>query len=341
VALLPLLISRSPRPGMTFSFFATPDFDFITQFAQHLQVPAHNDQVILPEHLGQGYVRKLLFGTDFKLIIHRYLLREDLLLKRQAFGGGNDQITIFFYNNEQPLDIAYDNHPQVQFSQRDDSAIQLTSNDLSSTICFPAHHSVHYLVVAIKAPRLQALLAGSEPHAVLDTLTKAGSSFLFFENMTAEAKMLLKHITEVNQHERLSHFYTQVKVQELLYLAFRQLVLRDSAPHQPINSADAERLLLVHNQLLGDLSTPPVLRVLAQQAAMSETKLKQLFKQTFGSSVYTYYQQARMKEAAFLLKQGQHSVAEVGYELGFSNLSHFSRLFEKHYGLNPKRYSQS
>jgi AraC-like DNA-binding protein len=326
---------------MTFSFFATPDFDFITQFARHLQVPAHNDRLLLPERLGQGYVRKLLFGADFKLIIHRYVLREDLVIKRQAFEGGNDQITIFFYNNEQPLDIAYANHPQVRFSLRDDSAIQLTSNDLSSTICFPAQQAVHYLVVAIKAPRLKALLAGSEPHAVLDTLTEADRSFLFFERMTAEVKLLLKHITEVNQHDSLGHFYTQVKVQELLYLVFRTLVLRESAPQQPINSADAERLLQVHNQLLGDLGTPPVLRELAQQAAMSETKLKQLFKQTFGSSVYTYYQQARMKEAAFLLKQGQHSVAEVGYELGFSNLSHFSRLFEKHYGLNPKRYAQS
>jgi AraC-like DNA-binding protein len=326
---------------MTFSFFATPDFDFITQFAQYLQVPVHNDQLTLPELLGQGYVRKLSFGTEFKLTIHRYNLREDLVIKRQAFGGGNDQITLFFYNNEQPLDIAYTNHSQVRFSQRDESAVQLTSNDLSSTICFPAHHAVHYLVVAIKAPRLKALLAGSESHAVLRTLMEADSSFLFFERLTAEAKLVLKHITEVNQHDSLSHFYTQVKVQELLYLVFRQLVLRDTAPHQPINSADAERLLQVHQQLLTDLSTPPVLRTLAQQAAMSETKLKQLFKQTFGSSVYTYYQQARMKEAAFLLKQGQHSVAEVGYALGFSNLSHFSRLFEKHYGLNPKRYAQS
>ena len=326
---------------MTVSFFATPDFDFITQFAQHLQVPVHNDQVSLPEQLGQGYVRKLQFGGDFKLILHRYHLQEDLVIKRQAAGGGSDQITIFFYNNEQPLDIAFANHPQVRFSQRDDSAIQLTSNDLNSTIRFPAHHAVHYLVVALKAPRLKALLTGSEPRAVLNTLTEANSSFLFFDRMSFEIKQLLKHITEISPHESLSYFYTQVKVQELLYLVFRQLVLRESAPHQPINSADAERLLQVHGQLLTDLSTPPVLRELAQQAAMSETKFKQLFKQTFGSSVYTYFQQARMKEAAFLLKQGRQSVAAVGYELGFSNLSHFSRLFEKHYGLHPKRYAQS
>jgi hypothetical protein len=172
----------------------------------------YNNHFSLPEHLGQGYIRKLLFGADFKLVVHHYTLREDLVIKRQAFGGDNDQITIFFYNNEQPLDIAYTDHPQVWFSFRDDSAIQLMPNDLSSTIRFPAHQAVHYLVVAINAPRLQALLAGSEPHAVLDTLTRAGSSFLFFERIAAEAKLLLKHITEVNQHDSLSHFYTQVKV---------------------------------------------------------------------------------------------------------------------------------
>lgn len=326
---------------MTFRFVATPDFDFVTQFAQYLQVPVHDGSVTLPEHLGHGYVRKLQFGVDFKLTTHRYELREDLVIQRQAAGGSSDQVTIFFYNNEQPLDIAFANRPQVRFSQRDESAVQLTSNDLSSTIRFPARHAVHYLVVALKTPRLKALLAGNEPHAVLSALTADGGSFLFFESLSAEAKLLLKNITDVNQHDGLSHFYTQVKVQELLYLVFRRLMLRESAPHQPINSADAERLLQVHEQLLTDLSTPPVLRELAQQAAMSETKLKQLFKQTFGSSVYTYFQQARMKEAAFLLKQGQRSVAEVGYALGFSNLSHFSRLFEKHYGLNPKRYAQS
>jgi AraC-like DNA-binding protein len=326
---------------MTFSFSATPDFDFATQFAHYLQVPLHDGLLTLPAHLGQGYVRKLQFGADFKLTIHRYQLHEDLIVRRQAAGSSSDQVTIFCYYNEQPLAIAFTNHEQVQFSQRDDSAIQLTSNDLSSTIRFPAQHAVYYLVIALKTPRLKALLAGNAPHPVLATLTADDSSFLFFEGMSAEAKLLLKHITEVNPHDGLSHFYTQVKVQELLYLVFRKLLLRESAPHQPINSADAERLLQVHNHLLDDLSTPPVLRELAQQAAMSETKLKQLFKQTFGSSVYTYFQQARMKQAAFLLQQGQHSVAEAGYALGFSNLSHFSRLFEKHYGLNPKRYAQS
>ena len=159
--------------------------------------------------------------------------------------------------------------------------------------------------------------------------------------MTAETRLLLKNVATVDMTNSLSHFYMQIKVQELLYLVFHKLSLRENAAHQTINSADAERLLHIRSEIISNLSVPPVIRKLAQLAAMSETKLKQLFKQTFGSTIYNYYQQARLEEAAFLLKQGRHSVGEVGYELGFSNLSHFSRVFEKQYGLNPKRYSYS
>jgi len=31
------------------------------------------------------------------------------------------------------------------------------------------------------------------------------------------------------------------------------------------------------------------------------------------------------------------SVSEVSYRLGFTNLSHFSRVFDQHTGLKPKR----
>lgn len=72
---------------------------------------------------------------------------------------------------------------------------------------------------------------------------------------------------------------------------------------------------------------------------MGETKMKQMFRQVFGDTIYNYYQKLRMEEAAFMLKQAGYSVSEAGYRLGFSNLSHFSRLFEKHFGVTPKKYA--
>src|SRR3954462_12261269 len=110
---------------MTFSFSSTPDFDFMTYFARHIGVTVHNDLLTIPDRLGQGYIRKLSFGPDLKITIHHYVLKEDLTIKRRASSPGNDLITVFFYSNEQPLGIAFDNNALVQFSQRDESAIQV------------------------------------------------------------------------------------------------------------------------------------------------------------------------------------------------------------------------
>jgi AraC-like DNA-binding protein len=46
-----------------------------------------------------------------------------------------------------------------------------------------------------------------------------------------------------------------------------------------------------------------------------------------------------MQEAARLLKDKRLTVSEVGYQLGFTNLSHFTRVFEQHTGMKPKKYS--
>jgi AraC-like DNA-binding protein len=197
------------------------------------------------------------------------------------------------------------------------------------------------MVVGITASKLQSLLSIAQPNAIIKTVTTENASFLFFESMNAETQLLLKNIAFINMNDALSHFYVQIKVQELLYLLFSKLSLRENTSYQNINSADAEKLLVIRNEILSDLSTPPVLPELAQIAAMSETKLKQLFKQTFGDTIYNYYQKVRMEEAGFLLKKAHLSVSEVGYQLGFSNLSHFSRLFEKHYGITPKKFSSA
>jgi AraC-like DNA-binding protein len=90
---------------------------------------------------------------------------------------------------------------------------------------------------------------------------------------------------------------------------------------------------------LNDLSQQPSLPELAKLGGMSETKMKDLFRQVFGDSIYHYYQTARMEEAAYLLRYKNYSVTEAGYQLGFTNLSHFSRLFDRHHQQKPKKYS--
>lgn len=123
----------------------------------------------------------------------------------------------------------------------------------------------------------------------------------------------------------------------LLYFAL--LMKREAVPSGSMHIDDVKAIYAVKAYLQSHLSEPPNIAALAREAGMSEPKLRKLFKQTFGKGVFEYYQSGRMQKAAQLLKDKKLTVSEVGYQLGFSNLSHFSRVFEEHIGFKPKKYS--
>lgn len=324
---------------MIFEFTAKPNFDFITEFSAKYKIPVFDSTLTIPTSLGRGYIKKINFGTDFRLLIHRYNLNENFTVKRNASIEHNDLISIFFYMNEQSIDLVHDENKSVQFSQTNGSAIQLTTSDMNSVITFPANRETYYCVVGITASRLSALLNMERPNTIIQNIISGKNPLLYFESMNEEIKNELKQLSEIHIQNDLSNFYYQIKVQELLYNLFGRLLKRTDTHHQPINNADAEKLLVLRDLILRDLGQPPVLSTLSRTIGMSETKMKKLFKQTFGDSIYNYYQKIRIEEAAFLLKQAGYSVSDVGYRLGFSNLSHFSRLFKRQFGMNPKKYA--
>src|SRR5690606_2809792 len=123
---------------MVVEFTASPDFDFITRFAEQVGAPVRDDLLMIPAELGAGYIRKVGFGEGFKLMVHRYVLKEDLIIKRNPDVNPDTLRTIFFYNNEDVLELNYNNEENRPFSQKNDSAIQLSTNDLRSVIRFPA-----------------------------------------------------------------------------------------------------------------------------------------------------------------------------------------------------------
>jgi AraC-like DNA-binding protein len=120
-----------------------------------------------------------------------------------------------------------------------------------------------------------------------------------------------------------------------------ELEKRDEKHLYDLNIHDIQTIYKVKTQMLEHLGVPPVIGDLALSASMSPTKLKRLFKQIFGNSIFNYYQTFRIKEAALLLKEGKLSVSEVGYRMGFTNLSHFSKVFKAHIGVRPKQYNRS
>jgi AraC-like DNA-binding protein len=164
---------------------------------------------------------------------------------------------------------------------------------------------------------------------------------LFDELISPQIQEVATEIVKANPVKELQHFYYKLKAEELIYLLFVELLKRQNTPLQTLNVNDIKMVYKIKDQILSNIDTPPIIAELVKISGMSESKLKRVFKQIFGTSIFNYYQNFRMKEAAYLIKEGNLSVSEVGYRLGFSNLSHFTRLFETHIGMKPKKYSVS
>ena len=287
---------------------------------------AHPDEsgtVQLPASLGSGFVRLLIPEPGLMLTIHHYTLVEEVVVQRSADETEPEKLLIAFY--------AFDPTPAAS---RPLSTAQITSTTIALTMTLPAQTPIFIVALAIDKPLLATwlppteqglprLLAGRHPVA-LDTL------------LTPELQAVLRQVTAPRPAHALDAFFYKTKCQELLYWLLRELADRAAGPVRPLHSADAAKIFRVREALLATLSQPPNLPALAQTAGLSETTMRQLFRQVFGTSPYQYYQQARLEEAARLLPS--RSVSEVGYGLDFTNLSHFARLFEQQHGLPPKKY---
>ena len=86
---------------------------------------------------------------------------------------------------------------------------------------------------------------------------------------------------------------------------------------------------------------PDSLPELAREANMSSSKLQKCFKQVIGSAIAEYALSEKMEWAKRLLSTRLYSVSEVGYEIGYTNLSHFTEAFHKHHKIKPKQYLDS
>ncbi|REE92709.1 two-component system response regulator YesN [Paenibacillus taihuensis] len=78
----------------------------------------------------------------------------------------------------------------------------------------------------------------------------------------------------------------------------------------------------------------------SEVVGVSETYISKQFSKEVGCSFMHYLTQLRIEEAKKLLKSG-YKIAEVSEKVGYSNHEHFSRIFKKITGINPKTYRES
>ena len=78
------------------------------------------------------------------------------------------------------------------------------------------------------------------------------------------------------------------------------------------------------------------LETLAHISGLSKYHFLRKFKEEFGMTPHAYLLQIRIQKAKNMLTQNK-ALIDIAYSCGFSDQSHFTRVFNKIYGMSPKK----
>lgn len=308
--------------------------NILLRFAHLLGAEVENNKLEIPETFGMGYCAGFVFNDYIRMLISNYELHNDLVVNNPEINNAGRMIFFKFQNIFPKAGLV----STERYLRRAPSVLIATSR-LNTDEVISIHTNAATINIEIDANYLNGLFDQSKKSPVLHSLLQNTKPLLFEQMIYPSLQKIVSEIVTEQVDETFRLFFLRVKAEELICKLLMELEKRKEVDLYPLNNHDIQTIYEVKEQMLRHLDTPPVIKELAVRAGMSPTKLKRLFRQIFGNSIFNYYQGFRVKEAARLLKEEKLSVSEAGYKMGFTNLSHFSRVFEQHIGIKPKKYS--
>ena len=157
--------------------------------------------------------------------------------------------------------------------------------------------------------------------------------------ITPVMSRVLQQILQAPYQGMMQYMYLESKVLELLTLQFAHWAQEPSPVRsRRLPSDELEQLHTAKTILTRNVSHPPALSDIAQQVGLNEYRLKQGFRQVFGTTPFSYVHHCRMQQAQYLLLNSNLSIAGVAQRIGYRNPEAFSTAFRRQFMISPKAY---
>ncbi len=316
-----------------FDYKLTSYSNFLFKLADALKAKVEGSVLMLPYNIGEGFFISIEF-EDTDALLYNYSLKEELVVKREK--DQREFYTLAFEEIKDTEKFALEIGQNVLEDERlRNSAIYLTSFLYDTEYTLLEGLSIKGLRINLSKEWMKKYLQLSEIEDVLEKYISMKTGNLWYKPVDGESRALLQDILKDPENKNL--LFYQNKILRIVEIFFEWL----RSESKNLHSKPISRIDIICAQKIEDILTsenvvlPPTIKELSRVAAMSESKLKKVFKSVFGLPIYEYFQKHRMQKARIMLMSGNYSIKDVGYTLGYSNLSNFTLAFKKEFGNLP------
>ncbi len=203
----------------------------------------------------------------------------------------------------------------------------------------PARESRLIVSIHMKVEYLRRLLSSllTTQDSIAHRLISSVEDWVYRQSMPINSaiQLVLKQILNCQYQGITKQLYLEAKVLELISLQIEQIDQGRKLSSPKSLNKDIDCIYQASEIILKRLSTPPSLTELAQLVGINDRKLKQGFREVFGTTVFGYLRDRRLEQAQELLLSGQIQVKEAAKAVGYASPTSFNTAFRKKFGIAP------
>lgn len=210
-------------------------------------------------------------------------------------------------------------------------------------ICIIPHHQPHQLTLhepnLLMVIHITPQLIIEATHETLRTpkWTLTGEYGIEDETILALAKSLRPWLIETGA---IAHLYRKTLVKMLAVHLIAQYAQADFKQAGDSSAAEDAKLAPILEHIHNNLGKDLKVSALAELAELSQSHFCRVFKKSVGLSPYRYILSQRIAQAKALLSDTALSLADISFQCGFYDQSHFILQFRRFTGTTPKNYRE-
>ena len=164
-------------------------------------------------------------------------------------------------------------------------------------------------------------------------LASRGIRFDFETALKVERKLL--SLIDLPPFERLLSF---LQILQELALNANYHFLAGEGFTTNLTIKESERVNLIYNYVKEYYNQQISLDDVSKKIAMNKESFCRFFKKTFRKSFFEFINEYKISMATKMLINTDLTASEIGYEVGYNNLSFFNRQFNKFVKMSPSKY---
>lgn len=288
------------------------------------------ERMTLHSSIGEGSIRRFVPRPDMEVVISDYTF--------------HDKHAMSFAPREEMVELSY------CFQGAREVSLQGVRQEIVSGTCtlqfmkqeqtrfeFMGKQPFYMLGIGIPVSSFHHFMEeadGTRSVHFSDILGKR-SFRAFQQTIDPPSSIILQRLIKLVDSPRTRKFEIECTIMEILSTAFRTFLLDRNSESTQLTKDDMEKIRQARAIMLECMAEPPTLIELSRMIGLNDYKLKNGFKEMYGTTVFGYLRNKRMETALLLLQGGKMNVNEVSCAVGYSNPSYFAEAFRERYGVNP------